>query len=213
MYSVFKRIFDIVFAIILLIFIFPVFIIVAVAIKIEDPEGPIFFIQDRGGRNNSLIRVIKFRTMIAKRQHMGRGLTDVERMLKLGKIIRKLSLDELPQIINILKGELSFIGPRPLSYKFIPYYTEEELHRHDVMPGISGWAQVNGRNNLSWEEKFALDLYYVRNINFMLDLKIFFMTIKKVLIKPEVGVLGEDIHFKPIHLVRQMREIERKQVK
>ena len=178
----------------------------ALLIKLEDPKGPVLFRQDRGGKNNSLLKIYKFRTMIVDRERDGEKLSDSERMFKSGRIIRKLSIDELPQIFNILKGEMSFIGPRPLSFKFLPYYTEEELHRHDVLPGISGWAQVNGRNNLSWEEKFVLDLYYVNNISLNLDTKIFFLTIKKVFFKPEVGVLGKDINFKPIHLAREMRK-------
>ena len=124
-------------------------------------------------------------------------------MLKIGKIIRTFSFDELPQIINILKGEMSFIGPRPLPVVYLPYYTDVEIHRHDVKPGISGWAQINGRNLLTWEDKFKLDLYYVSNAGLILDTKIFFLTIKKIFIKPEVRTMGNDIIEKSLHEVRK----------
>lgn len=205
LYLIFKRIFDIAFAITLLTVTLPILIVIAILIKIEDPKGPIFFRQDRGGKNNSLLRIIKFRTMIVEREKNGQKLNDAARLLKIGRIIRKLSFDELPQIVNILRGEMSFIGPRPLSYKFLPYYTEEELHRHDVTPGISGWAQVNGRNFLSWEEKFTLDLYYVDNISFMIDFRIFFITIFKIFFPKEVGVLGKDVESKPLPYIRKPR--------
>lgn len=205
MYLLFKRVFDIMFSLILLITTLPILIISALMIKLEDSKGPVFFRQERGGKHNRIIKIAKFRTMIVQREKDGKKLSDSERMLKVGRILRKLSLDELPQIYNILKGEMSFIGPRPLSAKFIDFYTEEELHRHDVTPGISGWAQINGRNFLSWEDKFALDLYYVTNISLLLDLRIFLLTIKKVFITPEVGILGKDVTHKPIHLTRQPR--------
>ncbi|MBN2770559.1 MAG: sugar transferase [Spirochaetes bacterium] len=204
-YLILKRIFDIFFSLILLVFSSPFILISAILIKIEDPAGPVFFRQDRGGKNNTTFSVAKFRTMITERERNGQKLKDSERMLRIGKILRKLSLDELPQILNILKGEMSFIGPRPLSAKFLPYYTENELRRHDVTPGISGWAQINGRNYLSWEEKFKLDIYYVENISLSLDAKIFFLTIKKVFVNPEVGILGKDVVYPPIPLVRKPR--------
>lgn len=175
-----KRTLDLCLAVILGI---PAFIIIAlcfVAIKIESP-GPAFFIQERPGLAGKIFKVYKLRTMRVETEKDGRKLSDMERMTKSGKIIRKLSFDELPQILNILKGDMSFIGNRPLLVKYLSLYSPEQMRRHEVRPGISGWAQVNGRNELSWEEKFALDVYYVDNVSFALDLKILFLTIKNVL--------------------------------
>lgn len=151
-----------------------------VAIKGET-RGPAFFVQERPGYKGRIFRILKLRTMIVETECNGRQLSDMERMTRTGRIVRALSLDELPQILNILKGEMSFIGPRPLLPEYLPLYNEEQMRRHDVRPGISGWAQVNGRNEICWEHKFERDVWYADHMSFVLDLKIFWMTIMNVL--------------------------------
>lgn len=175
-----KRLFDIIFAVILAI---PSVLIIAacyIAIKLET-KGPAFFVQQRPGYKGKIFKIYKLRTMIVETERDGKLLGDMERMTKSGHIIRKFSFDELPQLLNVLKGEMSFIGPRPLLTSYLPLYSIEQMRRHDVLPGISGWAQVNGRNELSWEQKFERDVYYVDHISFLLDIKIVYMTIKNVL--------------------------------
>lgn len=154
-------------------------LVTAILIKFTS-RGSILFKQKRPGKNGKIFTVYKFRTMITTTTKKGKTLSDVERMTKLGKLLRKTSIDELPQLFNIIKGDMSFIGPRPLLVRYLPYYTKQQRRRHEVKPGISGWAQVNGRNAISWEQKFKLDVWYVDNISFKLDLKIFFMTIAKI---------------------------------
>jgi len=161
-------------------------IVVAIAIKIES-NGPILFIQDRPGKNEIIFKIIKFRTMKVVSDHEGNPLSDMERMTKVGSFLRKTSLDELPQLFNILRGEMSFIGTRPLLVHYLELYSSEQRRRHEVVPGISGWAQVNGRNLLSWEEKFVLDVWYVDNMNFSLDLKILFLTIKQLFVNKDIN--------------------------
>lgn len=151
-----------------------------IAVKIEI-KGPAFFVQERPGKNGKIFKIYKLRTMIVETERDGKPLSDMERMTKTGRIIRKCSLDELPQLLNILKGEMSFIGPRPLLVSYLPLYSTEQMRRHEVCPGISGWAQVNGRNELTWEQKFERDVWYVDHVSFKLDIKILFMTIKNVL--------------------------------
>ena len=175
-----KRILDFIFAIILGI---PSLLIVGacyVAIKMTT-KGPAFFVQERPGYKGKIFSIYKLRTMRVETEENGRALTDAERITKVGKIIRACSFDELPQLLNVLKGEMSFIGPRPLLAQYLPLYTPEQMRRHDVLPGISGWAQVNGRNELTWEQKFKRDVWYTDHICFALDLKIFFMTIRNIL--------------------------------
>ena len=178
-YLAIKRVMDILAALVLLV---PSFFIVSlcyIAIKLET-KGPAFFVQERPGRHGRLFKIYKLRTMIVDTNREGRQLSDMERMTKAGRIIRKFSLDELPQILNILKGEMSFIGPRPLLEEYLPLYTKEQARRHEVMPGISGWAQVNGRNELGWEQKFDRDVWYIDHIGMKLDCKILCMTIINV---------------------------------
>ncbi len=151
-----------------------------ILIKMET-KGPAFFVQDRPGYKGKLFKIYKLRTMIEQTQRDGKALSDMERMTRTGRVIRALSLDELPQLLNILKGEMSFIGPRPLLVQYLPLYSPQQMRRHDVRPGISGWAQVNGRNELSWEQKFERDVWYVDHISFVLDMKILWMTIMNVL--------------------------------
>lgn len=149
-------------------------------IKLES-HGPAFFVQERPGYKGKIFRIYKLRTMSVETERNGVPLSDMERMTRLGRVIRVCSFDELPQLYNILRGEMSFIGPRPLLVKYLPLYTKEQMRRHDVLPGISGWAQVNGRNEISWEQKFERDVWYVDHVCFRLDVKIFWMTICNVL--------------------------------
>ncbi len=135
-----------------------------------------FFFQERPGKNGKIFKVVKFKTMTDERDAEGKLLPDADRLTKVGRFVRSTSIDELPQLWNVFKGDMSLIGPRPLLPRYIPYYTEEELHRHDVRPGITGWAQCHGRNEVSWDEKLSMDVWYVKNINFMLDLKIILAT-------------------------------------
>lgn len=149
-------------------------------IKLES-HGPAFFVQERPGYKGKIFRIYKLRTMSVETERNGVPLSDMERMTRMGRVIRACSFDELPQLYNILRGEMSFIGPRPLLVKYLPLYTKEQMRRHDVLPGISGWAQVNGRNEISWEQKFERDVWYVDHVCFRLDVKIFWMTICNVL--------------------------------
>ncbi len=151
-----------------------------VGIKIET-RGPAFFVQKRPGKKGVIFSLYKLRTMIVETERDGKALTDMERMTKTGRVIRALSLDELPQLWNILIGQMSFIGPRPLLVQYLPIYTPEQARRHEVLPGISGWAQVNGRNEISWDQKFERDVWYVDNVSAILDLRIVFRTIWNVL--------------------------------
>ena len=181
MYKFFKRFFDIFCSAVLLIVLSPVMLAVSLAVKISD-GGHVLFKQKRPGKDGKIFTVYKFRTMSEKTEdENGNPLSDMERMTKTGAFLRRTSLDELPQFMNVLKGEMSFIGPRPLLCEYLDLYTPEQMRRHDVRPGITGWAQVNGRNAISWEEKFDCDIYYVDNMSLVLDIKIIFMTIKNVL--------------------------------
>ncbi len=174
-----KRGLDLLLAMLLFIPALPIIAFCYVGIKLET-RGPAFFLQERPGKNGKIFLLYKLRTMIEETERDGVALSDMERITKTGRIIRACSFDELPQICNVLRGDMSFIGPRPLLKKYLPLYTEEQMHRHDVLPGISGWAQVNGRNELSWEQKFERDVWYVNNVSFALDMKILFMTIRNV---------------------------------
>ena len=150
-----------------------------------------FFLQERPGRNGKIYKVIKFKTMTDERDADGKLLPDAQRLTKVGKIVRSLSIDELPQLINILKGDMAFIGPRPLLVKYLPLYSAEQMRRHDVRPGISGWAQVNGRNTISFTKQFEYDVYYVNHLTFWLDVKIFFMTIYKIFKREGISEEGQ----------------------
>ena len=153
----------------------------------------VFFTQSRPGKNEKIFKALKFKTMTDERDVDGNLLSDADRLTPVGKFIRSTSIDELPQLINILKGDMSFIGPRPLLVKYLPLYSEEQHHRHDVTPGMSGWAQVHGRNNITWTKKFELDVYYVQHIGPMIDLKIFLTTIKKVLSRADINTNSEKV--------------------
>lgn len=175
----FKRFFDFFIALIGFIILSPIFITITIALYFAN-QGKPFFFQERPGLNERIFKIIKFKTMNDKKDKNGNFLSDGERLTTIGKFVRKTSLDEIPQLINVLKGDMAIIGPRPLLNHYLPLYSEEQRLRHNVRPGITGWAQVNGRNAISWKKKFELDVYYVNHISFSLDIKIFFMTIKKV---------------------------------
>ena len=170
----------------------PLFIATIILLFFANKNGfkGIFFTQDRPGKNEKIFKAIKFKTMTDERDAEGKLLPDADRLTKVGKIIRSTSIDELPQLINILKGDMSFIGPRPLLPKYLPLYNETQRHRHDVTPGMSGWAQVNGRNNISWTKKFELDVWYVEHCSLLLDIKILFMTVMKVLKRADINKDG-----------------------
>jgi undecaprenyl phosphate N,N'-diacetylbacillosamine 1-phosphate transferase len=187
MYKVFlKRIFDIWLAAVVLILTSPLFLITLFILFFQN-KGSVFFFQERPGLHQQPFNIIKFKTMTDERDTNGKLLPDIERITKFGGWVRKLSIDELPQLINVLKGDMSLIGPRPLLFKYIPLYSKEQLRRHDVRPGITGWAQVNGRNSISWKKKFELDIEYVNKLSLALDVKIFWLTIKKIVIREGVN--------------------------
>jgi undecaprenyl phosphate N,N'-diacetylbacillosamine 1-phosphate transferase len=188
--SVLKRLLDIVFCIIGLIILSPLIIFTSV-ILFSQNNGKVFFIQQRPGLNQRPFYILKFKTMTDEKDEQGNLLPDVERITKFGGIVRRSSLDELPQLFNVLKGDMSIIGPRPLLFKYIPLYNDHQLRRHEVRPGITGLAQVNGRNSISWEQKFDYDIQYIDNLSFFLDFKIFLVSIKKVLIREGVNQSAE----------------------
>ena len=172
---------DLLTAVLLAIVLSPLMLLSAILIA-ANRDGPVLFKQKRPGKNGKIFTVYKFRTMSTKLcDKNGRELSDFERMTKIGRILRKTSVDELPQLFNIIKGDMSFIGPRPLLIEYLDLYSTEQMRRHDVLPGISGWAQVNGRNTLTWDEKFSYDIYYVDHYGFLMDMKIFFRTIQNVI--------------------------------
>src|SRR5690554_2395317 len=184
-----KRLFDFLAAFFGLVLLSPIFIVVTIALYFAN-QGKPFFFQARPGKDERIFKIIKFKSMNDKKDAAGNLLPDAARLTKIGSLVRKTSLDEIPQLINVLKGEMSLIGPRPLLIEYLKLYNEEQKKRHNVRPGITGWAQVNGRNAISWTKKFELDVYYVNNISFGLDLKIFFLTIKKVFVREGISKEG-----------------------
>jgi len=183
---VFKRLFDIILSIVLIIVFSPFYIVVSILILVKMGR-PILFRQKRPGFNEKIFGIYKFRTMTNDTDKDGNLLPDEQRLLGLGKTIRSLSLDELPQIFNVLKGEMSFVGPRPLLVQYLPLYNDRQKKRHDVKPGITGWAQVNGRNAISWKQKFEYDVWYVENQSFCLDIKILWLTFLKVVKRSDIS--------------------------
>jgi undecaprenyl phosphate N,N'-diacetylbacillosamine 1-phosphate transferase len=175
-----KRIIDVFISLFLLIVLFPIILIVGIILMLSLKGNP-FFVQARPGKSERIFRLIKFRTMNNNKDDKGELLPDDARLTTVGKLIRHLSLDELPQLINIIKGDMSLIGPRPLLIEYLPYYNDIQKKRHDIRPGITGWAQVHGRNAISWEKKFEFDVWYVENVSFVTDLKVIFLTFKKVI--------------------------------
>lgn len=196
MYVVFfKRFTDLIFSLIILLLLSPLLLLLAILISCSYRGTP-FFIQTRPGLNEKPIRVIKFKTMNDKKDVNGNLLPNHLRITGMGKILRELSLDELPQLVNVLVGDMSLIGPRPLLFKYIPLYSGEQKKRHLVKPGITGWAQVNGRNTISWTKKFEYDIWYVENVSFLLDLRIYWYTVLKAL-KAEGINAGENVTMPP----------------
>lgn len=191
MYSNFlKRFLDVVFSFLGLLLLSPVFLLVTLGLFFANNGKP-FFIQNRPGKGGVIFKIIKFKTMNDKKDADGNLLSDAERLTSIGKLVRKTSLDEVPQLINVLKGDMSLIGPRPLLVQYLPLYNAEQKKRHEVRPGITGWAQVNGRNAISWQQKFEYDVWYVANISLKLDILILFKTIQKVF-KGE-GISGDAV--------------------
>ena len=187
--NVVKRTIDIVCSGLGLIVLSPILLITAVLIRIK-LGSPIFFTQDRLGKDGKVFKMIKFRTMLDAVDKWGEPLPDEERMTSFGQLLRSTSIDEVPELINVLKGDMSLVGPRPLLVEYIKLYSKEQFRRHEVRPGITGWAQVNGRNTLRWAEKFKLDIYYVDNFNIFFDIKILFMTLIKVIKREGISQEG-----------------------
>ena len=177
-------------ALLALILLSPLFLATIVLLFFANKGAGVFFTQDRPGKNEKIFKALKFKTMTDERDSEGNLLPDADRLTPVGKFVRSTSIDELPQLINILKGDMAFIGPRPLLVQYLPLYNEEQHRRHDVTPGMSGWAQVNGRNNISWTKKFEYDVYYVDHIGAAMDRKVFFTTIKKVLFRDDINQDG-----------------------
>ena len=174
-------------ALVALVLLSPIFIATIILLHFANKGAGVFFTQDRPGKNEKIFKALKFKTMTDERDADGNLLPDADRLTPVGKFVRSTSIDELPQLINILKGDMAFIGPRPLLEQYLPLYSEEQHRRHDVTPGMSGWAQVNGRNNISWKKKFEYDVYYVDHIGAGMDIRVFFTTIKKVLMRADIN--------------------------
>ena len=185
-YKYIKRILDIISSLLAIIILSPLLAVTAVLVK-TNLGSPVLFKQERPGKDEKIFTLMKFRTMTDERDENGELLPDEVRLTKFGKFLRSTSIDELPELFNILKGDMSVIGPRPLLVQYLPYYTEEERHRHDVRPGLTGWAQVNGRNSLDWDHRFECDVEYVKNMSLLFDVKIMFSTILKVIEKSDVA--------------------------
>ena len=182
----FKRVFDFVISLLAIIILSPLIFGVYIVLLVVYKSSP-FFLQDRPGKNEKRMRIIKFKSMSDEKDVDGNLLPDVQRLTKAGNFCRKYSLDELPQLFNVLKGDMSLVGPRPLLFKYLPLYNNEQRRRHAVRPGITGWAQVNGRNSISWQQKFKCDVYYVDHVSFMLDIKILWLTLMKVIKKEGIN--------------------------
>lgn len=187
----FKRIFDFGISLIALICISPILIVVTIWLHFANKGAGAFFFQERPGKNGKIFKVIKFKTMTDERNAEGKLLPDAQRLTKVGKFVRSTSIDELPQLINVLKGDMALIGPRPLLVKYLPLYSAEQMRRHEVRPGISGWAQCHGRNAISWTEKFKLDVWYVDHCTLWTDLQVIWITIMKVLKRADISGEGQ----------------------
>ena len=183
----FKRFFDFWVALIALIVLSPILLVVTIWLHFANKGAGAFFFQERPGKDAKIFKVIKFKTMTDERDSEGKLLPDAERLTKVGRFVRSTSIDELPQLINVLKGDMALIGPRPLLVQYLPLYSPEQARRHEVRPGITGWAQCNGRNAISWTKKFELDVWYVDNISLKTDLKVIFTTIKKVIQRADIN--------------------------
>lgn len=185
--SCFKRVIDFTIVFVVLLLIWPFLLIISIWLHFANKGAGIFFFQERPGKNEKIFKVIKFKSMTDERDELGNLLPNEQRITKVGAFIRKTSIDELPQLLNVLKGDMSLIGPRPLRVDYLPIYNNLQKRRHDVRPGITGWAQVNGRNAISWTKKFELDVWYVDHISFFLDLKIIYLTVMKVLKRTDIN--------------------------
>lgn len=186
-----KRIIDFVLVFGVLIVIWPILLVITLWLHFTNKGAGAFFFQERPGKENKIFKVIKFKTMTDERDAQGNLLPDADRLTPVGRFVRSTSIDELPQLINVLKGDMALIGPRPLLVQYLPLYSKEQARRHDVRPGITGWAQVNGRNAISWTKKFELDVWYVDHCSFWLDVKIIFLTIKKVFVREGISQEGQ----------------------
>ena len=186
----FKRVFDFIISLIALLLIGWFLIIIAIWLHFENKGAGAFFFQERPGKNAKIFKVIKFKTMTDERDAEGNLLPDEARLTKVGKFVRSTSIDELPQLINVFKGDMALIGPRPLRVEYLPLYSKEQARRHEVRPGISGWAQCHGRNSISWTDKFKLDVWYVDHCTLWTDIKVIFITIKKVLFRDDISAEG-----------------------
>lgn len=182
-----KRVIDFTVVLVVLLIIWPFLLIISIWLHFANKGAGAFFFQERPGKNGKIFKVIKFKTMTDERDSNGNLLSDEKRLTKIGKFVRSVSLDELPQLLNVLKGDMALVGPRPLLVKYLPLYTKEQARRHEVRPGITGWAQVNGRNAISWTRKFELDVWYVDHCTLLLDLKIILLTVKKVFIREGIS--------------------------
>ena len=183
----FKRIIDFGLSLIVLIMISPILLFVIIWLHFANKGAGVFFTQERPGKDGEIFKVIKFKTMTDERDGNGELLPDEDRLTKVGKFVRSTSIDELPQLLNVLKGDMALIGPRPLLVEYLPLYSEEQMRRHEVKPGISGWAQCHGRNTISWTEKFKLDVWYVDHLSLWTDIKVIFITIKNVLMRKDIN--------------------------
>lgn len=186
-----KRFFDFCISLLAIIVLSPILVVVTVWLHFANKGAGAFFTQERPGKDAKIFRVIKFKTMTDERDADGNLLPDVQRLTRVGKVVRSLSLDELPQLFNVLKGDMALIGPRPLLVKYLPLYTKEQMRRHEVRPGITGWAQVNGRNAITHTKKFEYDVWYVDHLSFALDVKILWMTVLNVLRRKDISTAGE----------------------
>ena len=187
MYLYFKRLLDLALSLFGFVLIIPIFLLLWLLLTIANKGAGAFFLQQRPGKNEKIFNVIKFKTMTDEKDTDGKLLPDEKRLTKIGKFVRSASLDEIPQLLNVIKGDMSLIGPRPLLVQYLPLYNENQKRRHEVRPGITGWAQVNGRNAISWEQKFKYDVWYVDNVSLSLDFKILLLTIKKVFIREGIN--------------------------
>ena len=183
----FKRFFDFCISLVALIIISPILLVITIWLHFANRGAGAFFLQERPGKDAKIFKVIKFKTMTDERDAEGNLLPDAERLTKVGSFVRSTSIDELPQLINVLKGDMALIGPRPLLVQYLPLYSPEQARRHEVRPGISGWAQCHGRNAISWTEKFKLDVWYVDHVSLLTDLKVIFITIKNVLMRKDIN--------------------------
>ena len=186
-----KRLFDFCISFVAIIVLSPILVVVTIWLHFANKGAGAFFTQERPGKDAKIFRVIKFKTMTDERDADGNLLPDVQRLTRVGKVVRSLSLDELPQLLNVLKGDMALIGPRPLLVKYLPLYTKEQMRRHEVRPGITGWAQVNGRNAITHTKKFEYDVWYVDHLSFALDVKILWMTVLNVIRRKDISTAGE----------------------